>query len=78
LFIFVTYLFHSDIVRISDIIFLKTSQLLTENIHYKIKLIVIIVIIITAITSHAFPNMGSGLMEREIRLQANNAGLSAG
>lgn len=68
MFIFATYLFHSDVVRISDIIFLKPFQLLKENMHYKIKVIVIIVIIIIAITAHAFSNMGSVLMEREIRL----------
>lgn len=78
MFIFATYLFHSDIVRISVIIFLKPFLFLKETIHYKIKVIVIIVIIIIAITSHAFSNMGSMLMEREIKMQAKNAGLSAG
>lgn len=65
-----SYLFPSDIGRISGITFLKTSQPPEENIHYKIKVIVIIVITVTAITAHAFSNMGSVLMEREIRLQA--------
>lgn len=68
MFIFATYLFHSDIVRISDAIFLKLFQLLKENIPYKNKVGVIIVIIIIAITAYAFSNMGSVLMEREIRL----------
>lgn len=68
MFIFATYLFHSDVIRISDIIFLKPFRPLKENMHYKIKVIVIIVIIIIAITAHAFSNVGSVLMEREIRL----------
>lgn len=78
MFIFATYLFPSDVIRISDIIFLKPFRLLKENMHYKIKVIVIIVIIIIAITAHAFSNVGSVLMEREIRLWAKNARLSAG
>lgn len=68
MFIFATYLFHSDIIRISDIMFHKPSRLLKENTYYRIKVIVIIAIIIIAITAHAFSNMGSVLMEREIRL----------
>lgn len=68
MFIFTTYLFHNDTVRISDIIFLKPFQLLKENVYYKIKVIVIIVIIIIAITAHAFSNLGSCLLEKEIGL----------
>lgn len=61
-------LFPSDVGRIRDITFLKTSQPLEENTCYKIKVIVIIVISVAAIAAHAFSNMGSVLME--IRLQA--------
>ena len=78
MFIFTTYLFHNDTVRISDIIFLKPFQLLKENIHYKIKIIVIIVIIIIAITAHAFSNPGSCSLEKEVGLSGKYAGLSAG
>lgn len=62
-------LFPSDIGKIRDVVFLKTAQPLEENACYEIKVIVIKVISVAAITAHAFSNLDSRFLEMGIRLQ---------
>lgn len=62
-------LFPSDVGRIRDVTFLKTAQPLEENAWSEIKVIVIAVISVVAITAHAFSNLDSRFLEMGIRLQ---------